>query len=96
MVMIEALACGTPVVTTSCGAAPEIVEDGAVGWVRNTAAGLVDALGEVRALDRSACRHHVETKFSMDRMVAEHLALYEHAIEALSGEASNDWVPGAA
>jgi len=96
MVMIEALACGTPVIATSCGATPEIVEDGTVGWVRNTAAGLVDALGKVRALDRSACRHHVETKFSMDRMVAEHLALYEHTIELHSGEAFDGRVLGAA
>ena len=96
MVMIEALACGTPVVTTSCGAAPEIVDDGVVGWVRNSAAGLVDALGNVRSLNRSACRHHVETKFSMGRMVAEHLTLYEHAISLLSTETSEDWVLGAA
>lgn len=96
MVMIEALACGTPVIATSCGATPEIVEDGTVGWVRNTAAGLVDALGKVRTLDRSACRRHVESKFSMDRMVAEHLALYGHAIERHSGAAFDGRVLGAA
>lgn len=96
MVMIEALACGTPVLTTSCGAAPEIVDDGKVGWVRDTPAGLVAALAQVRELDRSVCRRHVETKFSMQRMVAQHVSLYEQRIDRLAGCARDDRVLGAA
>ncbi|MGH9121386.1 MAG: glycosyltransferase, partial [Acidimicrobiales bacterium] len=96
MVMIEALACGTPVLTTSCGAAPEIVDEGKVGWVRDTAAGLVEALGKVRDLDRSACRRHVETNFSMKRMVGRHVALYEQSIDRMAGRRVDDAVLGAA
>jgi glycosyltransferase involved in cell wall biosynthesis len=96
MVMIEALACGTPVITTSCGAAPEIVESGQVGWVRNTAAGLAEALGNVRELDRLACRRHAETKFSIGRMVAKHVALYEHLVDPFAGGLSEDLVLGVA
>ena len=96
MVMIEALACGTPVLTTSCGAAPEIVEDGEVGWVRETTSGLVAALGQVRDLDRSACRRRVESEFSMQRMVAQHVALYEQSIDRVAGPAHEDRVLGAA
>jgi len=56
MVMIEALACGTPVVTTGHGAAPEIVEDGVVGFIARGRPGLVKALGRVHEIDRAACR----------------------------------------
>lgn len=80
MVMIEALACGTPVLSTAHGAAPEIVGDG-VGFVRQGRAGLVEALGRVDEIDRSACRAWVEERFSVGRMVAAHLAVYERAME---------------
>lgn len=79
MVMVEALACGTPVVTTPFGAAPEIVEDGVVGFVRSDHAGLVEALGRVGEIDRAACRRRVERHFSVEKMVDAHLAVYERA-----------------
>lgn len=80
MVMIEALACGTPVVSSDYGAAPEIVEDGVVGFVAHGRAGLVEALGRVGEIDRAACRSRVEKHFSVERMVAEHVAVYEMAV----------------
>ncbi|MFP5347117.1 MAG: glycosyltransferase family 4 protein, partial [Actinomycetes bacterium] len=69
LVMVEALACGTPVVTTPCGAAPEIVEDGVTGFVRDSAAALTAALKQADRLDRAACRRSAETAFSAERMV---------------------------
>ncbi len=80
MVMIEALACGTPVVSSDYGAAPEIVEDGVVGFVRHGRSGLVDALGRIHEIDRAACRARVEEHFSVERMVAQHVAVYEMAV----------------
>ena len=80
MVMIEAMACGTPVVTTGFGAAPEIVEDGVVGFVRSTETGLVKALGQIDGIDRAAVRQRVERRFSVERMVAKHVSAYERAI----------------
>jgi glycosyltransferase involved in cell wall biosynthesis len=77
MVMIEALACGTPVLTTPFGAAPEIVRDGVVGFVRPGLADLVEALGHVHEIDRVACRTRVAERFSVERMVADHADLYE-------------------
>jgi glycosyltransferase involved in cell wall biosynthesis len=77
MVMIEALAAGTPVVTTPWGAAPELVADGVTGFVRADEAGLVAALGAAADLDRSACRAAAEERFSAERMVADHVAIYE-------------------
>lgn len=80
MVMIEALACGTPVVTTPLGAAPEIVEDGHVGFVRADEAGLVEALGRIGEIDRGACRRWVGERFSVEGMVDQHVAVYEQLI----------------
>jgi glycosyltransferase involved in cell wall biosynthesis len=76
MVMIEALACGTPVVTTRCGAAPEIVDDGVTGFLRDRQQDLATALGEVAGLDRGACRAAVDERFSMQRMAADHAEMY--------------------
>ncbi len=86
MVMIEALACGTPVITTPFGAAPEIVRDGVVGYVRSDPAELVAALGHVREIDRAACRRRVEERFSVEQMVANHVELYERAAAGLLDE----------
>jgi glycosyltransferase involved in cell wall biosynthesis len=94
MVMIEALACGTPVITTPFGAAPEIVEDGVVGFVRRDEAGIVGALGRVHEIDRLACRARVGEHFSVEKMVAGHVAVYERA--AAGSRRSPMLVPGAA
>ncbi len=64
MVMIEAMAAGTPVLATPRGAAPEIVVDGVTGYLRHGEAELAGAAGRVGAIDRSACRAHVERHFS--------------------------------
>jgi glycosyltransferase involved in cell wall biosynthesis len=82
MVMIEALACGTPVVATSWGAAPEIVRDGVTGFIRDSEAGLAAVLDQVEHLSRQACRDDLERRFSLRRMVAEHVQLYEQVLGA--------------
>jgi glycosyltransferase involved in cell wall biosynthesis len=79
MVMVEALACGTPVLVTLQGAAPEIVDDGLTGFIRDSDAELVRCVADVASLDRRACRAAVAARFSSDRMVANHLALYQRA-----------------
>lgn len=77
MVMAEALACGTPVVATPEGAAPEIVDDGITGFLRTDEASLVTALGYVEGLDRRACRRAAESRFSARRMAADHARLFD-------------------
>ncbi len=78
--MIEALACGTPVVTTRWGAAPEIVDDGVTGYLCDDHEQLGAALTSLGEIDRTACRKAVETHFSMQRMVRDHLDLYERLL----------------
>ncbi len=80
LVMIEALACGTPVLTLPWGAAPEIVEDGRTGFVCDSDAALLASIGRVGELDRADCRRAVETRFSAERMVRDHLDLYERLL----------------
>jgi len=77
MVMIEALACGTPVVATPHGSVPELIADGVTGYVRPDETGLADALQRVDRLDRERCRKEAAERFSTDRMVIDHLRLYE-------------------
>lgn len=95
MVMIEAMACGTPVLTTPCGAAPEIVADGVTGFVRPDEAGLVGAFSHIDEIERAACRRRVERHFSVEKMVEGHLRLYRRAVDSTARSALGR-VPGAA
>ena len=76
LVMIESLACGTPVVTTSAGSVPEIIDDGLTGFIRDDLRDLADMLHKAAKLDRSECRRVAQDRFSVSRMVADHLELY--------------------
>jgi glycosyltransferase involved in cell wall biosynthesis len=83
LVMIEALAAGTPVVGTPSGAAPEIVDDGVTGYLRPGLEELTDALLQAGELDRAACRSAVVDRFSTGRMVADHVELYSELVDAI-------------
>jgi glycosyltransferase involved in cell wall biosynthesis len=80
MVMIEALACGTPVLAYAEGAAPEIVEEGKTGFLCDNEEELAQAISKVDQIDRNACRAAVEGYFSAERMVAEHIELFEEVL----------------
>jgi glycosyltransferase involved in cell wall biosynthesis len=75
--MLEALACGTPVLSHPAGAAPEIVTHGVTGFLCPDRAALLAAVVRLPELDRAACRREVAERFSTARMAADHLALYE-------------------
>jgi glycosyltransferase involved in cell wall biosynthesis len=76
LVMIEALAAGTPVIARPCGSVPEIVIPGRTGFVADTVDELVAAVRRVEMLDRAACRAEVEARFSVRRMVDDYEAVY--------------------
>jgi glycosyltransferase involved in cell wall biosynthesis len=82
LVMVEALACGTPVVTFPEGAAPEIVDDGRTGFLCADEHDLAAKLAGVGDLDRSVCRAAAEARFSTARMVDDHLVLYRRLLDS--------------
>jgi glycosyltransferase involved in cell wall biosynthesis len=79
MAMLESLACGTPVVGSPQGAAPEIVEHGVTGFLSDDDDELAACLRSVDRIDRAACRRHVEDDFSVERMVDAYVDVYERA-----------------
>jgi glycosyltransferase involved in cell wall biosynthesis len=80
MVFIEALACGTPVLTRPLGAAPEVIEDGVTGYLRVADEDLADAVRKLTALDRTTCRQHAEERFDTSRMTDEYVRVYERLL----------------
>jgi len=81
LVMIEAMACGTPVVARPCGAVPEIVTDGRTGLIADSLDDLTAAVKRVDTLDRQACRREVEERFSAERMVTDYERAYRRLME---------------
>lgn len=77
---IEALACGTPVIARPCGALPEIVVDGKVGFLRKELDELVDAVKNVDKIDRKACRAYFEKHFTVERMVDDYEKVYKEVV----------------
>ena len=86
LVMAEALASGTPVVTTRLGAAPEIVDDGVTGFVCDDVDEMVAAVARIDELDRHSCRRAAEQRFSIERMTNDHLALYRRLVDGGSAD----------
>ena len=83
LVMIEAMACGTPVIAFNCGSVPEIVDDGLTGFVVDSEDAAVAAVPRLQRLSRAAIRTRFERRFSARRMAGDYVSLYrEMAISA--------------
>jgi glycosyltransferase involved in cell wall biosynthesis len=76
LVMIEAMACGTPVLAFRCGSVPEIVEDGVTGCIVSDVDQAVRAIPNLLALDRRTIRSRFEDRFSSARMAADYVRVY--------------------
>jgi glycosyltransferase involved in cell wall biosynthesis len=85
LVMIEAMACGTPVIVRRRGSAPEIVDHGLTGFLFETEEEAVAAVDETKDFDRARCRATFERRFSAARMAREYSKVYRRVIEA------SDW-----
>ena len=81
LTLIEAMACGTPVLGAAMGSVPEIVVDGTTGFVCPDIATAVARVPLLPALSRRACRDHVETTFSTERMIGRYAVAYRAALE---------------
>jgi glycosyltransferase involved in cell wall biosynthesis len=77
--VVEAMACGTPVIAYGRGSMPEIVEDGVTGYLVDDVDAAVRAVEATAILDRPAIRRQAERRFGVDRMVREYLEVYRRA-----------------
>jgi len=77
LVMVESMACGTPVIAFDRGSVPEVIDDGVTGFVVNDVDSAVAALGKVHTLDRALVRATFERRFSSRRMAEDYVDVYE-------------------
>lgn len=84
LVMVEAMACGTPVVAYGRGSVPEIVEEGVTGFIVDDLEHAVSAIGRLQEIDRRACRDAFDARFSAYRMTDDYLSLFERLCEPRS------------
>ena len=80
MVLIEALACGTPVLVYNHGSFPEIVEDGETGFLCAHIEDMVKAIDRLSAIDRARCRRSFEERFTSARMTQEYVRVYDDVL----------------
>ena len=80
LVMIESLACGTPVIAMRQGSVPEVIEDGRTGFVVETADEMVEAFARIDEIDPAECRRAVEERFGSDAFVAAHEDAYKRLL----------------
>jgi glycosyltransferase involved in cell wall biosynthesis len=89
LVMIEALACGTPVVAWRNGSVPEIIEDGVTGFIVDNMKDAAEAVRKVATLNRQHCRQSFLKRFTVSRMASDYLAIYRRMVEAHTRQAAN-------
>ena len=78
--VIEAMACGTPVIAHRRGSMPELIEDGVTGFLVDSFDEAIAAIERLGEIDRRACRRAVEERFTVERMAEEYLALYRRIL----------------
>jgi len=82
LVMIEAMACGTPVIAYNRGSVPEIIDEGLTGFIVEDETSAVAAVGRLSNLNRDAIRKQFEARFTARRMALDYLAAYRSLMEA--------------
>jgi glycosyltransferase involved in cell wall biosynthesis len=82
LVMIEAMACGTPVIAFRSGAVPEVIDEGESGFVVDTIDDAVAAVNRLHEIDRTRVRAIFESRFTAERMAHDYLAIYRHLLKS--------------
>ena len=82
LVLIESMACGTPVVALNRGAVPEIVVDGKTGFVVDSVDAMIEAVSRIDSIDPSDCRKHIQNHFSITSMAYKYSELYHQIIDS--------------
>jgi glycosyltransferase involved in cell wall biosynthesis len=82
--LVEAMACGTPVVALRKGSIPEVVEDGVTGYVVETVEAMCEALDRLDVISPEACRRRAQEHFDVPRMADDYLAAYARILETTS------------
>jgi glycosyltransferase involved in cell wall biosynthesis len=80
LVVIEAFACGTPVIAWRCGSVPELIDEGLTGFIVDDLDGAVQAVERLPELSRARCRQVFEQRFSDTRMAQDYLAIYDRLL----------------
>jgi glycosyltransferase involved in cell wall biosynthesis len=80
LVMIEALATGTPVIALRNGSVPEVIEDGVTGFIVASVDEMVAAVGQLHEIDSAACRRVVEQRFTVERLITQYETLYKRLL----------------
>jgi glycosyltransferase involved in cell wall biosynthesis len=93
LVMIEAMACGTPVIAFRSGSVPEVIDDGVTGFVVDGEEQAVQAIGRLGELDRRQVRAHFEQRFTAKRMAREYIRHYELLLAATPKSPDHSLVP---
>lgn len=81
LVMIEAMACGTPVIGFRKGSVPEVIEHGKTGFIVNTKEEMAEAIKHIDEINREDCRKHVENHFTVEKMVDAYEKIYKNMLE---------------
>jgi glycosyltransferase involved in cell wall biosynthesis len=81
LVMIEAMACGTPVIAYNCGSVPEVIDHGLTGFIVPDEDAALSAISRLDELDRGVIRRRFEQRFSARRMAKDYVDVYEELIE---------------
>ncbi len=82
IVFAEALACGTPVISSQRGSLPEIIDSGIHGYLVNNSREGLDAVGRISQIDRAACRRRAESHYSLDSVIARYESVYEQRVRS--------------
>ena len=91
LVMIEAMACGTPTIAYRRGSIPEVIDDGVTGFIVDTIEEAVAATRRIPELSRARCRQVFEERFTATRMAEQYVDVYERLVARAVNSGSEEW-----